>query len=685
MALAQYRSGIMRALSISIAAGAVIAIAGHLLLHTQHDPLTYTGPLLILDHLFDFSLAAALLAVCFSAGRFVLDRVGLKLATPLEGLLLSLVLGTAILALIYLAAGALGLLWTPAVLGLPVAIAALTFRQLQRLPHDLRRAIAFVRERSGHPLLAATVLGVLALVGLVMVVQAIPPPTDWDSLMYHLEIPKRFLEAGRIYTPEDNLHVGYIGLTHMLYLPLLAAASASGPAILSAFFALALGLAVFSLAERFLDGETASLSAAALWGSASLLLVAITPRIDVTLALYLTLAVHAGLAALERDDWRWQLGLAAVLLGLAMGIKLHAAAFILAMAPLLAWAALSRAESNRAALVGGLTVVGLGTFAAAPWLLKTWLVAGDPFYPLFGAHRILQPWLAELYGSLTAPASFGGESYDILGQAREPVDLVSLFLAPGRLTVEAEGAYYRLSWLLPLLVFWPLYWRKRALSSLVLVGALYLAIVILPQSTTNLRYLIPALPLLTIAATHIGLELSRTAAPERWLRPVAVLLVLATLYPSATVMRLWLRKSDVLGYVAGSTSGQEYLTGGFAYYANMVQAVNDRVPPDGKVLLFFEARGFYFEPEVIQDNVLTNWPLLAARTAEPGSCLGSSGITHILAANAAVNYYIRRGANPELFRGDLFPAFADRCLEPVHRGRGFILFRVKGRSRTGSR
>ena len=53
--------------------------------------------------------------------------------------------------------------------------------------------------------------------------------------MYHLRVPAQFLEAGRIYLLEDNLHVAYVQLVHMLYLPLLAYGSTSGPALLRPF------------------------------------------------------------------------------------------------------------------------------------------------------------------------------------------------------------------------------------------------------------------------------------------------------------------------------------------------------------------------------------------------------------------------------------------------------------------
>src|SRR5262249_10115931 len=137
-----------------------------------------------------------------------------------------------------------------------------------------------------------------AAVGFVFLV-AIAPPADWDSLMYHLRLPAQFLERGQIFLPEDNLHVAFVGLPHMLYLPLLRVGSSSAPAVFSAALTLALGLSVFALGSRFW-GDVCGLSGLLLlWSSPVLLLVGGTARIDVTGALFLLLAHYALLLAIS--------------------------------------------------------------------------------------------------------------------------------------------------------------------------------------------------------------------------------------------------------------------------------------------------------------------------------------------------------------------------------------------------
>ena len=226
---------------------------------------------------------------------------------------------------------------------------------------------------------------------------------------------------------------------------------------------------------------------------------------------------------------------------------------------------------------------------------------------------------------------------------------------------------------LPFSVF---FFRNKVFAWLVLPAVGYLFIILVPFPATNLRYLIPAFAPLTIAVAYIAVRLSNrflsVGATRLLLTSVAVL----SLYPSANVMRIWLLKSDVLGSLTGATSQQVYLETGYNLYYQVLQAANSLVPSDGKLLLLYEARGFYFEPEVIQDNAISNWTLLAPMAISSETCLETMGITHVLVNDLAVRYYVGRGMDPRLLRLDSLPQFAERCLTVIHRGRGFTLLRL---------
>ncbi len=256
---------------------------------------------------------------------------------------------------------------------------------------------------------------------------------------------------------------------------------------------------------------------------------------------------------------------------------------------------------------------------------------------------------------------------------------MDLFFAPGELTIEGEAAQYFANPIFLLLPLWLLVRREKALNLLLLPALGYLGIAVFYQPVPNPRYLIPLLAPLTIVTTHGIVTLATRRLPGRaaW----AALLVLAgvALAPSVKAVVDRMSKGNWALHLAGSTSRREYLLRHpepeVHAYAQIVSFVNEHVPADARILLLLEARGFYFQRDVIQDNRLTNWPLLAARASD-GNCLPSTEITHVLVHHGALVYYRLRGFDPEKISWSAFDAFRDRCLQQVYQRAGFTLYGV---------
>lgn len=663
--------------AVAVAAAAAASLtAVHV--HVERQGLDYAGPLLAFDHLFDLAAALAVLAIATGLGRHVLNRVGMHFERPLDELLFSVPIGAGVLAVTILLLGAAGGLTRPLLLLVLAGAAVLARRELAQLPRLVADGFAQARRDAGGSELG--LLGALALAAATafLLIFALAPPADWDTLMYHIRVPAQYLEQGRIYLPEDNLRASYVNVIHMLYLPLLAVGSQSGPAVLSACFAALLGIAVFNCGGRFFPGVTGSLSVTLLWGTTTLLIVAITPRTDVTLALFTFLAHYALLVALAAGRDRRPLYLAGAILGLAVGVKYHALPYIVALFPLVLWIAYAPTRQAAATLRPLAIFAVLAAAGAFPWLLKNWLLLRAPIYPVL-AEPLLEPWLVPFFGSRTVPASVDPDALRIVWESRRAFNLVDAFTAPQRISIEYEGRYYFTNPALVLLPVWLVFVRNRALTWLAVPALGYLLVLLLPFPETNLRYLAPAIPPLTIVVAHVLVRLA-----ERWLpRPRAhlalALLALLALVPSIRTARTWLEQGGALAHLLGRRSAHAYLATHMLPdvrgYAPVVRAVNERVPPDGRVLLLFEGRGFYFAPEVLQDHSSSTWPLLA--TLRPPDCLASAGITHVLANVGAARYFIRGGLDPGVLRWDAFEAFVEECLTPVFQGAGHVLFVVK--------
>lgn len=633
------------------------------------------GVVLLLVHAADALAVAALLVLCTAVGEATLRRMGLSFSTTRDRLPFATALGSGIVATELLGACAL--------FGVHSWILALTLgatavgvgSELVRVvspPTDL----SSLEPRSWHTegfWATAIPLGVVAV---VLIALALVPPSDWDSLMYHILVPNRWLRDGRISTLAGNGHVAFVGLVHMLYLPLLAIRSLSGPAVLSAALALMLGLEVLALATRWFGPTVGRGSAVLLWGTPTILLVASTAKIDATLALFLILGHDALLTAWRQRSAR-HLDLAAVILGLSLGVKYQAGAYALALIPLVLAAIAAIRPNLRHAIPLIVRFAVIATCATIPWLLKNQILYGVASYPFFAGHST-QPWLTSLLPT-NAALTLDPRVFQIQSMARTRFNVHDAFLNPIALGAGGEMAFYFLN---PLLVLVPsclLFARKPGVLGLVGPSLIYVATILLIAPTANLRYLMPAIAPLTIVCTVALCALSeRLPVVPRWAGRAMVGLV--CLIPSVGAMYVWLAGTNAVANLLGTMSGQQLLTAHASptvrSQTRIAVAANKLVPPADTILMIFEARGLYLDAPSIEDTELTNWPTLEAALG-PSHCLGGSGIRYVLARQAAARYQLQRGVPDDLLGLKSFERFANRCLIPVYTDSDATLYSIR--------
>lgn len=642
----------------AIAVSVAVVVAGHLRVEAVGP--AYRGPFLLLDRIFDVGCAVALVVLAWAIGLSIIRRTDFSPDSAIERLLFATAIGIGIQGTSVLALGAISLLhpWALLTLGLLFIWAA-------------RDGLGCLRDevgRIGSELEAGAgwwVLGTLGLVAAFLLLQSATPPADWDVLTYHLDIPREYLEAGRVYLPEDNHHAAFVGLQHMLYPPLLAAGAESAPAVISAVIALLLGLSMYAMGNRLFDPTTGRLAGVLLWGSPVVVLVAVTARVDVTMTWYLALAHFAVVVSLERkslDGWFWT---AAVMAGLAVATKFSALLYLAALLPLVVWLVLTSSGGYRQR-VSSLLICGTVTFAvAAPWLAKNFMLLGAPFYPYL-AEIQLEPWLAEYLGTSSIPASLDPSAFRLSPQIREPFSLLALFTNPGLMTEEREGGFYFGNLVLMLLPL-SLVWSRRRTLTLLVPPLVYLGFVLYPDARINFRYLVPALVMGTLVACHALNRVVRVVSSTALLRR-AVWGGTATVFllPAAFAMNHKLEEMRPHEYWLGIVSEWEYLRHNAnpdVYLNTRVRDwVNEELPGGSRIVMLFESRGYGYRHDVIQDNLGTTWPVLAHH--EPWwDCLQSTGATHVLVNYGHLIGRVRRGLEIKSVRWPAFGRFARTCLE----------------------
>ena len=647
--------------------------------------LDYIGLPLILKHALDIFSVVLLVWIVAGVGRMVLFLTRMLPDEPIDALLFSIAIGFGVIGNLLLLLGLTATLHKFAIFLLFLFLLGIAGHQGQYISSLIRGTIRILIPSTGNLVFSFSCLILFSLGAIFLLIFAMAPPVDWDSLMYHLQIPITLIKENRIFLPADNLHVAYIGLAHMLYIPFFEIGSTSGPALLNSFIALMLGLSVFALAYRLFDRNAAYMSLPMLWGTSTILLVAITPRIDITLCFYLLLAHHAILTALYSNSIsRYKyFYVSAVFLGLSFGVKYGGLIYAVCLFPLVVYVAFKNSygllNPSKKILIFVFTFLVL----MLPWLTKNWVLFEAPLYPFYAKSAkyspYAPPWIKTHLGSKTVVAETSVQKFVKNKSARAPLNLWDFFFNPGKITIEYEGRYYYsnlLFLLLPLGVFSV---RKKRLAWLVLPAVLYIGMIYLRFPRTNIRYLLPAIAPFTIAIGFITHCICQRLKPQKISIIVSILLITVSLALTARVAGRYFDRTKAVKHVFGMISSikymQKYEMGGIHDFSLMVDYINKNLPTDSLILMLFEARSFYFRPQVIQDVRNSSWAVLS-NLLTPDKCLQRLSVTHVLVNYGVLNYFAKRGSKFSPTGLNSLQRYTDQCLELVHETQWLRLYRV---------
>lgn len=488
----------------------------------------------------------------------------------------------------------------------------------------------------------------------VLWLSAAPVPVDFDSLMYHIRGPEQYLLASEIAAPRGNSHVAFVGALHMPYLPFLLLGKPAAAALLQAAFTMLAFLVAIVTAQRWLHVRAAALVALVLLGGPILLRVGATPMIEGGLALLLLSAHLVLLDVLRRPgDATRSAALAGALIGLAVGTKILAGIYAVALAVVLVPVVLLRGRHRGAGLRAVGVALACSVVFAAPWLLRTTLLYGAPAAPYF-VEPSLPAWAAAPAAQLELPTGTSA-----LRDVRDSFSIRAWFFSPGRLTPEGDGYLFGANFVFAALLLLPLIRHRLRVGLLVAPAVLYAAMLLSWTLGVNLRYLIPVFLPLTIASAAAVVVLTDRLR-NGWLRPFArtAIGIAVAITPMIAIGRE-LEFSERPKAALGLIEAEQYRSRRDEI-ASLRGYVNGALPPNAQVLFLFEGRAFGIRLDVVQDNAMDNWRLLRPLVAR-GSCLEELGFTHVVVGKSTLNYLLRRGLDREAAGVPELEAFLQRC------------------------
>jgi dolichyl-phosphate-mannose-protein mannosyltransferase len=574
--------------------------------------------------MYDVGCVIGIVAASLGLGAMAASRLIAR--RDMLGMLFALGIGLWLLAVLVLATGALSITKVPYTF---LTLACWLLPAPRKFVGDFH--VSTERTDSWAKLMLACIL----LAATLNLAGALAPPFEYDELEYHLGALSDYQRAGRIVFLPHNFYSNMPQLTEMLYLLAKTTTSDIAAKLLHWFFGLCTVAAVYGVAQR-LWSKAVGLTAAALFYCTPFVQdLGQTSRIDLATAFFTTLAFGALVVWAEEEEKRDLLWLSALGVGEAVATKWPAIAVMLIPAA----AGVVFRKKHR--LLAGFCLVAVAM--VAPWLVKNWLLTGNPVYPLLYRWFPNPHWSAEqalVFSERHAP-TFGLET---VGE---------LFALPWRYSFVEAGAVPLLLLTTPLLLLVPHAESAAKRAGWLFVGSYagWFCFTFRPW-----RFLFPAFGMAAVAAAFAMEKLGRDAMLRITMR-VSVGLVMAASLASLALNDL----ADVgdpsrmppqmsfAQYALGQFTRDEFVASVGKGVLEPIIWMNENLPAGAKVLYVGETRAYYAKQSVVYSTAFDQNPLTAMSRAAQGpedlaAALRAQGITHVYVNYSELNR-LQRGYN----------------------------------------
>ncbi len=463
------------------------------------------------------------------------------------------------------------------------------FAHLWRVSGRLGRMIAFA----------------LAVLFLLTLTTALAPPLKFDTLVYHIALPRAYLEAGKISYMPENMFSGMPQIVHMLYLLAYTLGGAPAAALVIWWLGVLTLLGLLGVISQHFNPRSAWIGVASLMAGYSLASSLAWIYVDWATMLW-GLAVLICLGRWKPEKESQSILVAGLLLGMLIGIKYTAGVVLVAAIPFVI------RKARRARVNVWRPVVLLGIMAVlltAPWLIKNGLTTGNPLYP-FGFPS----------GSMSEVRLALYQGQPVEGDWRDLVFLPFTATFWGRENAQIIGSPGYISSLGPLLlsfgVLAALGWRRFSIDErrfvadvgiFALTGLLVWGIAGRISGHLIRTHLYFALfPAFTVLAAAGFENLARLKIPDLRVGRIAAILVMLVLTFNAIQVAADTFENGAITRLLGLHSNGDYLAQNLGWYAPAMQAINE-LPEDARVLMLWEARSFNCLPRCEPDETIDRW------------------------------------------------------------------------------
>jgi len=645
---------------------ALIALLAAVRYFFPERPMDYVGPRAILDTGFSLWLLGVVLLLGAGLGDRVLHWLDLNKLSRLEQLVLAIPVGLGVLAYGTLALGLVGWLRPWVILLTLLGVGLWTWPIIRSWILRLPEGLALCRDKLiGLSLGEKLLLITGGLVFVLTVPKALLPPFEYDALMYHLQAPRLFLQAGRIMLLPEVWQANGPFTVEMLYVIGLAFGSDSFANLMYLACAIWLIPTAFVFGRRCLGRRESWLAAALLLGVPILPVWANLTGADMVWAMYESLAVYVLFVWQERCERRWLI-LAGLFMGWALGSKYLALGGASVLGLWVLWQ--SRRAGWKSLFTHGILFGLAALLIALPWYAKNWLWAGNPVYPfVWGGPG----WDAEhLSLMMKAGQTSFGSGLHWWDYVLVPLSLYTQneYFGTIGVGIEVPGL------LIPLALLYPFVGRRSGVNSLAGMTAVRFIVWMLVSQQT--RYLLPLFPALAVLSASV---LDRFAGLRRLGRIAVTGLLWGMALITLLFQFMWVNLLRPVPVMVGKDSKDAFLERAIKGYAALLY-VREHLSSTARVFMMWDGRDYYCDGRCLPNSDESGWTRLAA-TSDVSTVvvrLREKGVTHLLYTDTEARSLIARdptGLHRRAF--DFFwQEFRPFCAQEVYHSEKASLFEL---------
>ncbi len=647
-----------------------------------HKPLTSSHCQSLGLIVFQLSISAWTLSIAGGIGSLFLKR---GKGVPLVRFAIQAGLGLGIFSLgIFL----IGVIFTYEIWLILVVTVFLSFIFWRPILGWWKQAFTIIREYREFSTFEKLLVALILIVFFITLVNSFAPPTKFDTLVYHLTLPKHYLQQGKISYIPWLIFWGMPQIVELLFTWDMALAGPETAIILGWMIGGVAVLGLYGLVSRYYGQRAGLVSIAALlsgfttaqslsWGYSGWMNILLGFGFMACFLNWLMGGKKEKQSALfyTKGGERGDLVLAGVFTGLAFGVK-YSSGILLLIGTLLI---LINKRNRTKKILDVFLYLGVSVLVLSPWLMKNIIATGNPFYPFFFPAGAMDAFRLENYQNPPSSEAWWDVlllpfKSTILGREGAPgygASIGPLLLALGFLGCfsrseepEERAAVRKIS--LVVVLAGLLIWGLAGLYSVYLVQT---------------RLYFSLFPGITLLAA-VGYDyLSQYKFKNIRLEKVMNGLILLVFILNVVHLSLYNLEKRSLLNIFSIESDESYLEANLGWYAPAMREVQD-LPSGTKVLMLWEPRGYYCIPTCDPDEILDRWvhDLQTRETTERIIAHWlEGGYTHVLYNTKGADFI--RASDPRYDREvwlalDSLWASLD---DPQEIGGGYMLYELDGK------